>query len=236
MTSRLRAALRFNSSRVYLERFIREAACSVAAGAPVLDAGAGDGRYRDLFAHAALHATDFLGVDKPYDLARLDFVSTLEHLPAQDASYELVLCTQVLEHLPDPRSVLAELARVLKPGGALWLSAPLFYEEHEVPHDYYRYTQYGLRRLLEEQGLAVTRMEWLEGYYGTLAYQLRGAATALPLVPPASGRAGWLAAPFMAALKGAFLGLSLLFSRLDVAHKVTDWGYNKNYTVVARKR
>lgn len=235
MRSRLRAFVNFNSSRVHLERFIRAAAASVPPGAHVLDAGAGDGRYRPLFAHTILHATDFLRVEKPYDLARLDFVSTLTRVPAANASYDLVLCTQVLEHLPDPRTVLAELARVLKPGGALWLSAPLFYEEHEVPYDFFRYTQYGLRQLLEEQSLRVERLEWLEGYYGTLAYQLMGAARSLPVAPPELGRGRIALAPLMLGLKGQFLALSLLFARLDASFKQTNAGYNKNYVVVARK-
>ena len=108
------------------------------------------------------------------------------HLAAEQTTNEVpggvddVLLTQVLEHLPDPARVLAELNRVMKPGGTLWLTAPLFYAEHERPYDYFRYTRYGLHRLLKQAGFRVREIEWLEGYFGTLAYQARMVSRQLP--------------------------------------------------------
>src|SRR5215210_9514252 len=133
-----------NSSRAYLPRFLARAAESVEPGQLVLDAGAGRAQYRGLFAHARYETADFLAV-KGKKYAQPDYVCDLAAIPVEDARFDHVLLTQVLEHIPEPRLVLAELHRVLKPGGTLWLTAPLFYAEHERPYDFYRYTQFGLR-------------------------------------------------------------------------------------------
>jgi SAM-dependent methyltransferase len=155
----------------------------------------------------------------------------------EEGRYDLVLLTQVLEHIPEPQVVLAEAHRVLTPGGELWLSAPLFYEEHETPHDFYRYTQYGLQHLLQSAGFTVKRIAWLEGYYGTLAYQLATAARALPLQPSQYGGAliGLAAAAMALLLKPFFLLLSPVFHRLDRREKHTSSGQCKNYIAVAVK-
>src|SRR5215470_12370346 len=123
-----------NSSRIHLERFVLAAAASVAPGARILDAGAGDGGYRQHFTHVDYESADFMQVDKPY-AHDITYVGDLADLPVEDARFDLVLLTQVLEHLSEPVAVLAELRRVLKPGGRLWGSSPLFYEEHEQPYD-----------------------------------------------------------------------------------------------------
>src|SRR5688572_18395426 len=123
---------RFWSHRVYLEQFVRGAAASIPTGARVLDAGAGECMYRPLFAHADYESADFAQNDhKRY--GEITYVCDLRTIPVEDSRYNMVLCTQVLEHVPDPGAVLNELYRVLKPGGRLWLSAPLYYPEHDAP-------------------------------------------------------------------------------------------------------
>ncbi|MCB0121138.1 MAG: class I SAM-dependent methyltransferase, partial [Caldilineaceae bacterium] len=169
--------------------------------------------------------------------AALDIVCDLHDLAVSDATYDVVICSQVLEHLPDPEHVLRELHRVLKPNGRLWLSTPLFFEEHEVPHDYYRYTRYGLRYLLEKSGFQIQQMAWLEGYYGTIAYQLKTMALALPRTPQDYGgdSISYLLLPFMVLLKVIFGGLTVFFTRLDLRYKYTERGHCKNYAAVAVK-
>jgi SAM-dependent methyltransferase len=76
-------------------------------------------------------------------------------LPFPDGSFDCVLSTQVLEHLEDPSLALAECARVLRPSGFLILSVPQYWELHEEPHDYFRFTEYALRMLCAENGLVV---------------------------------------------------------------------------------
>lgn len=226
-----------NSSRVYLDAFAARAAASVPEGSHVLDAGAGSGPYRKHFTAHDHHyeSADFGEVDKAY--GDLTYRCRLDDIPVEDARYDLVLLSQVLEHLPDPGAVLRELRRVLKPGGALWLSAPLYYEEHEQPYDFYRYTQFGFRHLLESNGFAVEELDWLEGYAGTVSYQLRRAARNLPHRPRdyGGGGLGLATATLVAAAKPAMYGLALLLASADVRAKWTRSGHCKNYCVVARR-
>jgi len=76
-------------------------------------------------------------------------------LPFQDDSVDTVLLFEVLEHLPSPTGSLAEIRRVLKPGGVLIASVPFLYPIHDAPHDFQRYTMHGLDRVLAEAGLEV---------------------------------------------------------------------------------
>jgi ubiquinone/menaquinone biosynthesis C-methylase UbiE len=208
-----------NSSRVYLDEFARRAGASVAAGGYVLDAGAGDGPYRHHFDHAHYEAADFQQVPgKTY--SGNHYVCDLAAIPVEDNRYDLVLFSQVLEHIAEPGDVLEELHRVLKPGGQIWASAPLFYEEHEQPYDFYRYTQFGLRRLFDQAGFKDLEIEWLEGYLGTVSYQLDVAARGL------AGRPRWGLA------SGALSRLSGLAARGDLRRRVTAIGHPKNYTLV----
>jgi ubiquinone/menaquinone biosynthesis C-methylase UbiE len=228
---------RGNSSRVYLHRFLARAGQAVEPGQLVLDAGSGRAPYRDLFAHARYETADFVAV-KGKKYTEQDYVCDLADIPVEDARFDHVLLTQVLEHLPSPSTVLAELQRVLKPGGTLWLTAPLFYAEHERPYDFFRYTQFGLRHLLESAGFDVEEVEWLEGYLGTLSYQARMMSKALPATRAAYGGGirgvalAWGAKIARAIARRAADRLA----KLDLKYKFVGRGLPKNYQVVARKR
>lgn len=225
-----------NSSRYYLERLLRQTAERVAPGQRVLDAGAGHCPYRDLFAHAAYETADFCQVDKRY--GQIDYVCDLQAIPVESQRYDWIICTQVLEHVANPAAVLAEFGRLLGEGGHLLLSAPLYYEEHEQPHDYYRYTQFGLTHQLRLAGFAIERLEWLEGYYGTLAHQFRKAGRNLPSRPSAygGGLVGTASAAAAMALKPTLSLLARWMMRLDVRAKHTATGHCINYAVLAQKQ
>jgi len=233
--ARLKKVVRVNSSRIHLERFLSEAAKSLPSGSIILDAGAGDCRYKSLFSHVRYESADFCEVDKHY--GELTHVCDLTRIPVEDFRYDAVICTQVLEHIPEPTRVLTELHRVLKPQGKLWLSAPFYYEEHEKPYDFFRYTRYGLSYLLELSGFTIVRMEWLEGYYGTLSYQLKKAAGSLSLKSKnyGGGCIGLAVLPLIAVLKPVCFLLSVLFSYLDIRWKYVSSGHNKNYAIIAEK-
>jgi len=80
----------------------------------------------------------------------VDVVCDAHALPYRDGSFSVVLCMEVLEHLHHPQTAVAEISRVLKDGGQLILTCPFVYPVHEAPHDYQRYTEYGLRVLFGE--------------------------------------------------------------------------------------
>lgn len=226
-----------NSSRIYLDDFAARAAASIPTGSRVLDAGAGACPYRKHFVARdhEYESADFGEVEKAY--GDLTYRCRLDAIPVEDARFDLVLFSQVMEHLPEPGVVLHELHRVLKPGGALWLSAPLYYEEHEQPYDFFRYTQFGFRHLLETNGFVVERLDWLEGYAGTVSYQLRRAARNLPHRPRhyGGGGVGLATATAVAVARPVMYGLALLLGSADVRTKWTRTGHCKNYCVVARK-
>lgn len=95
-----------------------------------------------------------------HDTLHVDVLADINNpLPLDDASADTVLMTSVLEHLHSPATALAEARRILRPGGTLLLQVPFLYRVHEEPHDYFRYTRYGLRALLEQSGLRVVAGE-----------------------------------------------------------------------------
>ena len=224
--------INFNSSRYRLLQENEAFAALVPSGALVLDAGAGSGPYKRLFDHARYESADFEQVDKHYQ--KSTYVCDLKKIPVEDARFDFILFNQVMEHLPEPKLVLAELYRVLKPGGKMIYTGPLFYEEHEQPYDFYRYTQFGLRYLLESTGYDIDRIDWLEGYFGTVGYQLNTMARYLPYTP-SKGIAGYILTPIMMILKLIFYSSSILFHKMETRTKYKASGYPKNYIALASK-
>lgn len=178
---------------IHREAILAEVQTAAAAAAPharVLDAGAGDAPYRPLFAHCAYVTQDW--ASSPHPGARsADVIGDLADLPLPDADFDLVLCTEVLEHVAEPARAVAEIARILRPGGRLVLTVPFVGELHEEPHDYYRYTPYALEHLLGGAGFAEIAVRPLTGWYSTLSHTLRHAAlsTRDPIAPRRSTRA-----------------------------------------------
>jgi SAM-dependent methyltransferase len=224
-----------NSSRIYLEEWLKTVADVIEPHCLVLDAGSGEGMYRHLFGRVSYESADFCKVAKLY--VKPTYVCDLAKIPVEDERYDVVICTQVLEHVPEPIEVLKEFYRILKPGGKLFLSAPLFFEEHEQPYDFYRYTQFGLANLLTTVGFRVSSIEWLEGYYGTLSYQMNIAARSLSMREEMYGHGirGHLLLLFLQGLRIQFALLAAFFSRLDVSYKHASKGMCKNYRCVSVK-
>ncbi|MGW9950543.1 SAM-dependent methyltransferase [Rhizobium leguminosarum] len=224
-----------NSSRIWLGRHNEEFAKSLPAGSIVLDAGAGSQPYRHLFGHCIYEAADFEMVDKEY--AKSTYVCDLSNIPVAEARFDAIVLNQVLEHLSDPVAVLHEMHRVLKNGGTMICSAPLFYEEHEQPYDFFRYTQFAWRHLLGNAGFEIISLDWMEGYLGTVAYQMETASKHLPRDAKniAPGALGVAAVPLLASVRIACRHLARIFYRLDARQKYTQSGFPKNYIVVAKK-
>lgn len=225
----------FNSSRYRLLQENAAFATLVQDGQLVLDAGAGESPYRSFFQHAKYESADFEKVDKKY--APSTYVCDLKSIPVEDCRFDFIIFNQVMEHLPEPKLVLNELHRVLKVGGKMIYTGPLFYEEHEQPYDFYRFTQFGLRHLFGCTGFVVERLDWMEGYFGTVGYQLHGMSRYLPWRPShlGVGLTGYALAPALALLKFVFAACSLLFNRLEKCIKFQRRGYPKNYVVIASK-
>ncbi len=225
-----------NPSRIRIRRLNRAFARSVTPEMLVLDAGSGQAPYRNLFAHARYETADFAKLSTDYH--PLTYVCNLTDIPVEDARFDRIVFNQVLEHVPDPPAVLAELARVLKDDGAIICTCPFFYQPHQIPYDFYRYTQYSLRRLFEDAGFEVEKLTWCEGYFATVGLQFQQMHAYLPhrLRGHGLGWRWWLVAPMVHVVRlGAFV-LAGAFARLDLHWKYTKKGFPKNYMVVARRQ
>jgi SAM-dependent methyltransferase len=134
----------------------------------VLDVGCGRKPYE-----ALVPASRYVGIDIDSPITRelgaADYFYDGRTLPFPAASFDGVLCSQVLEHVFTPESFLQEIRRVLRPGGRLVLTVPFAWDEHEQPHDFARYSSFGLRALLERNGFEVMRHEKSVADAGALA-------------------------------------------------------------------
>ncbi len=151
-------------TRYYIRQFIERAASEISEGARVLDAGAGNGRYRQFFSRQRYIAADFCRIEgKNYK--RMDVVTDLTRPGFRDDCVDAVINIEVLEHVREPLELLTQLARILKPGGSLYLSCPLHGGVHEAPYDFYRFTRFALRDLMERAGLEVRYLGPMGGYF-----------------------------------------------------------------------
>lgn len=120
----------------------------------LLDVGCGTQPYRPLF-----QVSEYVGLEIDTPEARARGVADVYYdggpFPFDPDSFDTVLCNQVLEHVFEPESFLAEIRRVLRPGGRLLLTVPFVWDEHEQPWDYARYSSFGLASLLERNGFRV---------------------------------------------------------------------------------
>jgi SAM-dependent methyltransferase len=133
--------------RSALARWLKAQAAELAGGPAVriLDVGCGVKPYYPFFADVA---SEYIGVDVVENPAA-ELLGPVEALPVDDVSFDVVLCTQVLEHCDDPAQAVRELRRVVRPGGRVLASTHGVQVYHPSPTDYWRWTHTGLRRLFE---------------------------------------------------------------------------------------
>jgi SAM-dependent methyltransferase len=141
--------LNFHQLRQLARALRREAA---SARGVVVDLGCGDKPYVQLFGGR------YVGVDRSTSHGHPDILGVAEALPLRDGSVDVALSTQSLEHVNDPGLLLDEAHRALRPGGTLLLSTHGVWVHHPDPHDYWRWTEEGLRRLMGDHGFEVLRV------------------------------------------------------------------------------
>jgi SAM-dependent methyltransferase len=168
----------FGSGREYLAQIV----ASVDPGDVLLDCGCGEGNLRQQLP-PAVH---YVGLDRyageqsneyAYWNMRPSVLGDVHHLPLASASCRTVVLMQVLEHAREPGLVFAEIFRVLKVGGHLFVTVPFLHEIHHAPHDYYRYTPYALTALAQTAKLEVVEIRPSGGYFRALSHLLEEAPT-----------------------------------------------------------
>jgi SAM-dependent methyltransferase len=97
--------------------------------------------------------------NSPHAINHVDIEHDLtQPLPLADGAFDTIIISSVIEHLPEPEAIWREMFRVLRPDGTVLLYVPFLYWLHEVPHDYYRYTEFALRRFAERSGFEVAEL------------------------------------------------------------------------------
>jgi SAM-dependent methyltransferase len=138
-----------NTNKTNREAWLAKHLGDLPAGARILDAGAGELRNRNYCGHLDYVSQDFCeykGVSggghpdglqsKVWDTSRIDLVSDITAIPAPDESFDVILCSEVLEHVPEPTHALDEFHRLLKPRGKLILTAPFGSNVHMAPYHF----------------------------------------------------------------------------------------------------
>ena len=204
-----------------IEQETRRFATALPNAARVLDAGAGEGRHRQYFNRQSYIATD-LGIgDDTWNYSGLDCVADLHRLPFKPASFDAAISIVTLEHVADPAAVLAEMSRTARPAAPLLLVVPQDWEVHQHPHDYWRFTRFGVKLLLENNGWDIERIEPGGGYFRLLSRRLMNGLQFLP---------GWLmplAALFIAPAAIAIGLLDPLDQRRDFTVGYICWAKRK---------
>lgn len=138
---------------VMVENSLRR--CSTYVKGRTLDVGCGMRPYEKTFFAGA---KEYIGCDYLSDRSRPDVICSATDLTFPDSSFDTVVSTEVLEHIPEPQRAMNEMCRVLKPGGFLILSTPMYWPRHEMPYDYFRYPYDGLIHIVKTSGLELVHM------------------------------------------------------------------------------
>ncbi len=149
----------------------------------LLEVGSGKLPFYGLYAS---YVDEVIATDWPESLHGsefMDFACNLDAgLPLRDGCMDGVIASDVLEHIYRPKFVLAELYRVLRPGGIAMINTPFLYWVHEAPHDYYRYTPQALKRMAEDAGFEVRRLDALGGVLCVCADLAAKSIQRIPLI------------------------------------------------------
>ena len=155
----------------------------IPAGLTILDAGAGESPFKKFCSHLQYVAQDFgqyegkgeIGLQTgSWDNSKLDIVSDITSIPRPDASFDAIMCTEVLEHVPDAVAALKELNRLLKPGGYLLITAPFASLTHFAPYHFASgFNQFFYDHHLANFGYLILDKQMNGNYFEYVAQEVR---------------------------------------------------------------
>lgn len=207
-------------------------------GGEILDAGAGEQQFKKFCTHLKYVSQDFAEYDGSgnteglqtikWDYGDLDIISDITDIPVEDGSFDVVMCTEVLEHVADPQRVLEELTRVLKPNGHLILTAPFCSLTHFAPYHFYSgFNRYFYEEWLKKYNYEILEMESNGNFFEYIAQEI----LRIPNVVKQYNKS-----------KTSYLQLLLIFLMVKMLEKLSikDGGSNEllcfGYHVLARKK
>lgn len=133
----------------------------------ILDVGCGVKPYKEYL----IASTEYIGIDGQQKV-RPDILARAQEIPFPDNYFDSVLCTEVLEHLPEPEEAIRQIKRVLKKNGYLYLTVPQEWPLHYEPDDYYRFTKYGIKYLLEKNDFKIVGINRIGGVFSLIGQRL----------------------------------------------------------------
>lgn len=154
----------YDRSLVRNSRFVR---------GTVYDLGAGEAPYKEWILKLASRYIAVDWQDSRHESANIDISADLnQRLPIANGVADAALAFSVLEHLHSPQTMIAEAYRILRPGGHMLMQTPWQWWIHEEPHDYFRYTPYALRHMMERAGFTEVQIEPQAGFFTTIILKL----------------------------------------------------------------
>lgn len=175
-----------NFNELNRQAWLKKTLASLSRGARILDAGAGELRNRQHCGHLEYVSQDFCQYEggggeaaneglqiKSWDTSRIDLVSDITAIPAPDASFDAILCSEVLEHIPEPTHALDEFFRLLKPGGVVILTAPFGSNVHMAPYHYCSgFSKYWYEHHLPLRGFEIKELTANGDWYALLKQEI----------------------------------------------------------------
>ena len=168
----------------YREEWVEKQLKNLPVGSRILDAGAGERRFEKFCLHLRYVAQDFGKYDGKgdtvglqagdWDQSKLDIVSDITKIPEPNKSFDVILCTEVFEHIPDPTLALKEFSRLLKKGGKLIITAPFASGTHFAPfHFYSGFNRYFYETHLPRYGFKIIEMYATGSFFEYIAQEVR---------------------------------------------------------------
>ena len=156
----------------------------IPAGGRILDAGAGEQQFKGLCSHLTYISQDFaqynpqnldegLQMNK-WDYGKLDIISDIANIPEPASSFDAIMCTEVFEHIINPRDAIKEFSRLLKPKGYLIITAPFASLTHFAPHHYYTgFSNFFYEKELPDNLFKIIDSQANGNYFEFIAQELR---------------------------------------------------------------
>jgi SAM-dependent methyltransferase len=202
----------------------------------LLDVGAGHQPYKKYFDKCIYESCDNKEVieEVKYNIGDIEhtFYSDInKNIPQPDNSYDIILCSEVLEHVYNPSNTIKEINRVLKKDGILILTAPQCAGEHQLPHHYFNFSINGLRYLLENNNFKITSLRASCGIFHLAAHILNKIINKLFLNNNLIFKIIFL--PLELTFRILNLLISILFYHIDFLDKEKNW--TTDYLCIAKK-